>query len=111
MKILDWKILACTAGALVLCAGSALASDKLAPKDNKFAPPPLEPKKEAAGPHDWTGFYVGGHGGLSQGKSKWSADGASRSDSGMGSTFGAHAGYNYQFNRGIVFGGESDVSR
>ena len=25
-------------------------------------------------------------------------------------TFGAHAGYNYQFGQGVVLGGESDVS-
>ncbi|MBP0581059.1 hypothetical protein J8I29_17165 [Labrys sp. LIt4] len=103
------KIPAIAAGALLLLTGTALA-DGFAPRENKFAPPPLDAKK-APGPHDWTGFYVGGHGGLSQGRSKWSTDGASRSSSDLGSTFGAHAGYNYQFNRGVVFGGETDVSR
>ncbi|MGN8113875.1 hypothetical protein [Labrys sp. 22185] len=103
------KIPAIAAGALLLLTSAAFA-DGLAPKTNKFAPPPLDSKK-ASGPHDWTGFYVGGHAGLSQGQSKWSTDGASRSSSDLGSTFGAHAGYNYQFNRGVVFGGETDVSR
>lgn len=103
------KTLAIATGALLLFAGSAFA-DGFALKENKFAPPPLDPKK-ASGPYDWTGFYAGGHAGLSQGRSKLSTDGASRSSSDLGSSFGAHAGYNYQFNRGVVFGGESDVSR
>lgn len=103
------KTFAIATSALLLLTGTVLA-DGLAPKENKFAPPPLDSKK-ATGPHDWTGFYVGGHAGLSQGRSKWSTDSASRSSSDLGSTFGAHAGYNYQFNRGVVFGGETDVSR
>lgn len=100
------KTIACAAAAFVLIAAPALA-------DDKFAPPPLHPKKTESKHHDWTGFYVGGQMGLAQGKSKWSADDASGSSSSFSSTsptFGAHAGYNYQFGQGVVLGGESDVS-
>ncbi|WP_448952451.1 hypothetical protein [Labrys neptuniae] len=105
------KTFAIAAGALLLLTGSALAGDAFAPSSNKFAPPPLDVRNAPAKPHDWTGFYVGGHAGLSQNRSKWSTEGASGSSSDLGSRFGAHAGYNYQFNRGIVLGGEGDVSR
>ncbi len=107
------KILACAAAALLLAAGSAPAQEAFAPKVNKFAPPPLTPEVKSKH-HDWTGFYVGAQTGLTAGNgdARWSGDGARSSGSfgSTSSTFGAHAGYNYQFGRGIVLGGESDVS-
>jgi outer membrane immunogenic protein len=103
------KMIASAALAFALIAGPALAEDK-------FAPPPLTPDKPQSKHHDWTGFYVGAHGGLSQGdaNSKWDPDSAKRSSTSFGSTsgtFGGHAGYNYQFGQGLVLGGESDVSK
>jgi outer membrane immunogenic protein len=107
------KTIACAAAVFLLIAGPALADDKLAPPKNEFAPPPLTPQKQSRH-HDWTGFYVGGQTGLSAGNadSKWTSNGASRSPSfsSTSPTFGAHAGYNYQFGQGVVLGGESDVS-
>jgi outer membrane immunogenic protein len=94
-----------------LLAAPAMAADMRMPVK---APPPVV---EAV--YNWTGFYVGIHGGY-----KWAdhriarldAAGAVRVIGGIplddthdarGALFGGHAGFNYQVNR-IVFGVEGD---
>ena len=98
---------ACLFAALLCLAGMpAHAADK-----------PLLPapeKKAAAGPHDWSGFYAGVHGGYARSDSQWSngpSSSATPSFGAGGGTFGAHAGYNYQLGSGVVLGTESDLSR
>jgi outer membrane immunogenic protein len=69
----------------------------------------------ASGAYDWSGFYVGVHGGYSAGKSQYGvyeldtlrvfADPDPR-----GYLAGVHAGYVSQFSNGFVFGGEADLS-
>ncbi|GLS20457.1 hypothetical protein GCM10007874_34740 [Labrys miyagiensis] len=95
------------AGACLLMAGPAFAEDKFAPPPNAFDPPAVKPKiLPKSQQHDWTGFYAGVQSGASFGSanSRWSQDNTASP------TFGAHAGYNYQFGRGLVLGGESDAS-
>jgi high affinity Mn2+ porin len=83
-------------------------------------------KAPAKADPDWTGFYVGGHAGVSSGYSAWSATqpGGAPNLSGSlnffrpygladesGSHFaGFSAGYNYRLRSGIVLGVEADVS-
>jgi outer membrane immunogenic protein len=94
------------AGACLLLAGPALAGDKFDPPPNAFAPPPT-PAKPKPKQYDWTGFYAGVQTGASFGNntSKWDSGGNASP------TFGAHAGYNYQFGQGLVLGGEGDLSK
>jgi high affinity Mn2+ porin len=84
---------------------------------------------EAAGhfdvpPSDWTGPYVGGHIGVAQGRSDWSASGPAFPQSGVlglgdpfdfaagtGSYFeGLQAGYNRELPSGLVIGAQGDIS-
>jgi outer membrane immunogenic protein len=106
------KKIVCTA-ALMLIVGPALAEDAFAPKVNKFASPALTTSKHSKHTN-WTGFYAGGHTGLSAGNgdTRWSNSGSGPPSSfkSTSPTFGAHAGYNYQFGQGVLLGGESDVS-
>ena len=95
------------AGACLLIASPAFAEDRFAPPPNAFAPlPPKQTSLPKSKQHDWTGFFAGVQSGASFGSanSKWSQDNTASP------TFGAHAGYNYQFGRGLVLGGESDAS-
>lgn len=69
----------------------------------------------ASGAYDWSGFYIGVHGGYSAGRSEYGvyeldmlrvfADPDPR-----GYLAGVHAGYNSQFSNGLVLGGEADLS-
>ena len=92
--------------ALMLSAGPAFAADK------PLLPAPA--KMPARVPYDWSGAYAGGNVGPNQANSKWNDDTPVGSSSASRSTapgFGVHAGYNYQFNSGLVFGSESSLSR
>ena len=92
--------------ALMLSAGPAFAADK------PLLPAPA--KKPARVPYDWSGAYAGANVSPNQANSKWNDDTPAGSSSASRSTapgFGVHAGYNYQFNSGLVFGSESSLSR
>jgi opacity protein-like surface antigen len=100
------KMFAVLAAALMLWAGPAFAADK------PLLPAPA--KKPARVPYDWSGAYAGGNVSPNQANSKWIDDTPAGSSSASRSTapgFGVHAGYNYQFNSGLVFGSESSLSR
>lgn len=87
--------------------------------------PQLSPfsRSESGVRTDWTGFYAGAHTGMTSGRT-WGTttamDGTSdpissseSADRGFGNSalFGVQAGYNYQFDNGIVLGIEGDVSK
>jgi outer membrane immunogenic protein len=96
---------AAIAGVCLLTAGQALAEDKFAPPPNAFAPDaPKQTGLPKSKQHDWTGFYAGVQSGASFGNTSSRWNGSTTSP-----TFGAHAGYNYQFGQGLVLGGESDA--
>ncbi|TDR84522.1 TonB-dependent receptor domain-containing protein [Enterovirga rhinocerotis] len=72
------------------------------------------------GKTDWTGFYVGGHSGYSEGRNTGTMTAADGSMAGYpalerpnkigrGFVFGANAGYNYHLSNGIVAGIEGDI--
>lgn len=56
---------------------------------------------------NWSGFYLGVHGGGAW--TKWSSPGSSTTLSGKGGEIGGHAGYNIQM-QGVVLGVEGDIS-
>jgi opacity protein-like surface antigen len=59
---------------------------------------------------NWTGFYIGGFGGATQGTADWDwGFGASVAPHIGGFLFGADAGYNYQFGN-YVLGVEADIA-
>jgi outer membrane immunogenic protein len=62
---------------------------------------------KAAPVFNWTGFYVGVHGGYADGDATLTGIGVFGIDGGFG---GAQIGYNWQFNRNWVFGIEADIS-
>ncbi|TDR85245.1 TonB-dependent receptor domain-containing protein [Enterovirga rhinocerotis] len=73
-----------------------------------------------AGKTDWTGFYLGGHGGFGQSRldgTMTAADGSvagypiaeTPKLKGSGFVFGLNAGYNHQFGNGLVVGIEGDI--
>ncbi|WP_395450014.1 outer membrane protein [Aminobacter sp. UC22_36] len=71
----------------------------------------------ASGAYDWSGFYVGIHGGYSFGQSNYdvyepgpAALYVISNPDPDGYLLGAHAGYIRQFSNGFVFGGEADLS-
>jgi high affinity Mn2+ porin len=121
------KKLLCQSLALVALAASqsARAAD-YSPTVNAKTPAPASAAPMAGSVFDWTGFYVGVHGGVSTGSSTWSAPqpgGAPNLTGSLnlfspfdlfteaGSHFGGFtAGYNYMMPSRIVLGVEADVS-
>jgi outer membrane immunogenic protein len=86
--------------ALLALSGAATAADLT----YEPAPAPVEPiVTEAA--FDWTGFYVGVHGGALFGDFTGDLDGLS----GTGGLVGAQAGYNYQIDHWVI-GVETDIA-
>jgi high affinity Mn2+ porin len=100
-------------------AAPALAADAVARMPLKAPSSPLS--------DDWTGFYVGAHGGYATGYSKWSGTEAGTAAptlsgslnffhaydafKGTGSyALGLQAGYNYMFSSRLVFGAEADIT-
>jgi high affinity Mn2+ porin len=121
------KKLLCRSLALVALAASqsARAAD-YSPTVNATTPAPASAAPTAGSVWDWTGFYVGAHGGVSTGYSTWSASqpgGAPNlrgslnlfSPFGLFTENGSHfagltAGYDYMMPSRLVLGGEADVS-
>jgi opacity protein-like surface antigen len=108
MKMINFLI---GVGIACLCALSLLASDAY----SADLPAKTRPPAPAA-VADWTGFYVGIHGGYGWGKIKPDDfDVAAFSDDAFGNpepkgwVFGGHAGYNWQYGR-LVGGLELDYS-
>jgi high affinity Mn2+ porin len=90
--------------ALLLSAGAALAADALLPRK---APP------KPTATFDWSGGYVGGHLGYSQGNARNTLfdPAPSTGESGFGSLYGgAQVGYNFVFPSGFLFSFEGDIS-
>lgn len=85
--------------ALIALTGAAAAADLT----YEPAPAPEPIVTEAA--FDWTGFYVGVHGGALLGDFTGDLDGLS----GTGGLFGAQAGYNYQIDQWVL-GVETDLA-
>ena len=86
--------------ALLALSGAASAADLT----YEPAPAPVEPiVTEAA--FNWTGFYVGVHGGALFGDFTGDLDGLS----GTGGLIGAQAGYNYQIDHWVI-GVETDIA-
>jgi outer membrane immunogenic protein len=94
-------LVAAAAGALLsaqLAQAADLPSSKMAPAAPAFAA------------YDWTGFYVGVHGGYGWGKHhRTNAIGFSNSYDSDGWLAGVHAGYNHQVNQ-FVLGVEADLA-
>jgi outer membrane immunogenic protein len=84
------------AAALVMLVAPAFAADY--PR----RPPMYADPLVAAPLFNWTGFYIGGHGGYGWGT------GAGVSTSGF--IGGGQLGFNYQLNGGLVLGAETDIS-
>jgi outer membrane immunogenic protein len=98
--------------AFAVLAGPALAADVIYDEPPAPAPVDLAP---AAG---WTGFYVGGQAGVAGGGSTGASgvDGFGaptdtfQRDTDVGFTGGAHAGYDYQMQNGVILGGVADIN-
>jgi opacity protein-like surface antigen len=78
------------------------------------APKPLPIKTKAPPPPvveaiNWTGFYIGGFGGATQGRADWGFAGGSASPFIGGFIGGGNIGYNYQLGR-YVLGVEADLA-
>jgi outer membrane autotransporter protein len=83
---------------------SPAGAPKPMPIKTKAPPPPVV---EAI---NWTGFYIGGFGGATQGTADWGwGFGAEVSPHIGGFLFGGDIGYNYQFGR-YVLGVEGDIA-
>jgi high affinity Mn2+ porin len=122
------KLLCQTLAVIALAVGEdAQAADSLATSWATGDPKaPAKAVAKAAPPRsDWTGFYVGGHAGVSGGRSAWTATQPGGPDlsgsldfftpydvfDGHGSHFaGFSGGYNYALPSGLVVGLEADVS-
>lgn len=86
--------LAATASALALMSGVAAAADL-----PTFSPPPAPMLSTTPIAYNWSGFYIGAHGG-------W---GFGTDDFDDGAVIGGHIGMNWQFNN-FVLGVEGDGS-
>jgi len=93
--------LATTAAAVALSASMASAGNLSEPVVTP-APAPIPPAPVVVS-NDWTGFYVGG----SLGYADVTEEGAAFDDN--GTTYGVHAGYDYDFGNFVV-GGELELS-
>jgi len=94
--------------ALVVLGAPALAADLRARPYTK-APPPI-----AAPIYNWTGFYIGAHGGIANGNTTGAANigglfNVSTDFSLSGGIYGGHAGYNHHVGQ-VVFGIEGTLS-
>jgi opacity protein-like surface antigen len=87
--------------ALVASAGAAGAAD-LAVKAPVYKAPPVILS-------DWSGFYLGVHGGYGSGDMSFDSPFAELSGKPKGGVFGGHAGYNWQYGQ-VVTGLEVDYS-
>lgn len=95
MKLTSIFTVALIAGAMPLWAGSAA---QITPEPVIAAPPPPIPVQTGG---DWSGFY----GGIQLGRLDVDGTGAADGDD---TTFGLHAGYDYDFGQ-FTFGGEIDT--
>ena len=95
------KILMGLAALAGLSASTAMAADLSAPVYTKAPPPPAI--------YNWTGFYIGGQGGMGEGHTKEQfALATTQSNQGIsGGMAGVTAGYNWQFGATVV-GVEAD---
>lgn len=60
---------------------------------------------------NWTGFYIGGHGGFAWSDVDWQYSNSNTANqSGDGGFGGVQAGYNWQLPNGVVLGLEADAS-
>lgn len=95
------KITALLAGAaFAATATSAIAADAIISYEPVPAPAPMV--------YDWTGFYLGAHGGYVSTNADLSGVFDEKFDGGF---LGVHAGYNFIQNGAWVFGIEGDVSK
>ena len=120
------KLLCHSLAVLVLAPDESARAADSAPAWHPKAPaewPFMSPTRSGS---DWTGFYIGGHAGVSSGSSAWSAtqSGGGPTLSGSLNFFrpfdvfdesGSHfvgftAGYNHRLRSGVVLGAEADVS-
>jgi predicted porin len=98
------RMLFTTTTILALAASNAVLAGNLAEPVIVPAPAPIPaPVMNTGG--DWTGFYAGG----SLGYADVSDEAATFSDDFNGLTYGAHAGYDYDFGW-FVLGGELEIS-
>jgi outer membrane immunogenic protein len=101
------KILLAGVALISIASGSAMAAD--------LAARPVYTKAPVMAPvYNWTGFYIGGNGGYSWGRSatNYTVTGLpafSTSQNMNGWVGGGQAGYNWQFNQNWVFGVEADI--
>ncbi len=83
---------------------SAYAADLEGPRRYR------DPRNDAYYPTwNWTGLYIGLHGGYGLSSADWDFIGASLSNPGAGSVLGGQIGYNFQSGR-MVYGIEGDLS-
>jgi outer membrane immunogenic protein len=96
---MKWFLVA-TAG---LMSGTAFAAD-LTGEDRPAAP---------AAPYDWSGVYIGVHGGFGWGEAGFDFVDVPNSESETdidGGFLGIQGGYNHQFSGGFVLGAEGDLA-
>ncbi|WEK49178.1 MAG: porin family protein [Candidatus Kaistia colombiensis] len=89
------------AAMLVLSASTALAADLT------YEPAPIAAPAEA---FNWTGFYIGVHGGYGWGHTQDTHNPNAFGQTLTGGFGGAQIGYNYQFANNVVLGAEADVA-
>ncbi len=103
------RIASCSAIALGLMAGTALAADL--PQPIQPAQPEISYETPATfSAYDWSGAYIGANAG-------WGflgADGKSGAKGALdenqnGATVGVHGGYNFMLDQNIVLGAEADI--
>ncbi len=97
-------VLACVGALLVDGSTKAVDAADVLTK----APPPTAPSE-----YDWSGFYVGGHVGGSQGRGTSTL--SDPNPFGVGNSFGSlyggvQAGYNYVFPSRLLLGAEADIT-
>ena len=89
------------AALLVLSASTALAADLT------YEPAPVAAPIEV---FNWTGFYVGVHGGYGWGHTQDVSNPDAYGRTITGGFGGAQIGYNYQFANNVVLGAEADIA-
>jgi len=89
------------AAMLVMSASTALAADLT------YEPAPVAAPAEV---FNWTGFYVGVHGGYGWGHTQDTHNPNAFGQTLSGGFGGAQIGYNYQFANNVVLGAEADVA-
>lgn len=91
----------------IFLAATFLSASTVSAADILYREPPPAPVAMAPVIYDWTGFYLGGHGGYVWTRLGLSGDFAT--DSFDGGLLGAHTGANWQVDN-WVFGVEGDIS-